>query len=168
MEPGLITLRLTNRFHSFSLPDGMDFGLNHLDFMLGVDVMLPDDRRTCALILAELKQIYESVLQGQGTCSVASILCFPKQDSGKFAQLIKRRVPQALVILAYYCVLLDILDTRWWIHGWSTRVLRDVLGTLDEQWRHWIEWPVQSILNKQQTPLADVSVADVNVADFMV
>ena len=31
----------------------MDFGLNHLDFMLGVDVMLPDDRRTCALILVE-------------------------------------------------------------------------------------------------------------------
>ena len=165
----------------------MDFGLNHLDFMLGVDVMLPDDRRTCALILAELKQIYDSALQGQGTCSVASILCFPKQDSGKFARLIKRRVPQALIILAYYCVLLDILDSKWWIHGWSTRVLRDVLSSLDEQWRHWIEWyvrpmrktkwqfetqanaqihsfrPVQSVLTKSQPPPADV-----NMAEFMV
>ena len=130
----------------YSLPEGMDFGLGHLDFMLSVDVMLPEDRRTCTIILTELKQVYESVLQSQGTCSVAAILCFPKQDSSKFAQMIKRRVSQALVILAYYCVLLDILDTRWWIHGWSTRVLRDVVSTLNEQWRHWIEWPVQRLV----------------------
>lgn len=139
----------------------MDFGLNHLDFMLGVDAMLPDDRRTCALVLNELKQVYENLVQQTATAGVASILCFPKQDSGKFAQLIKRRVPQALIILAYYCVLLDILDTRWWVYGWSTRVLRDVLGSLDEQWRHWIEWPVQSVLMKEQPPppaTADFSI----------
>ena len=128
----------------------MDFGLNHLDFMLGVDAMIPDERRTCALILAELKQIYDSVLQVQSCCGIASIICFPKQDGGKFATLIKQRKPQALIILAYYCVLLDILDNRWWINGWSTRVLRDVMGSLDEQWRHWIEWPMQSILFSNQ------------------
>jgi hypothetical protein len=127
----------------------MDFGLNHLDYMIGVEPMLPDDRRTCALILTELKGIYSTVLPTNGTCSVASILCFPKQDSGNFAQLVKRRLPQALIILAYYCVLLDILDNRWWIHGWSKRVLQDVLGSLDEQWRHWIEWPVQTVLLKE-------------------
>ena len=141
-----------NTGSSYILPEGMDFGLNHLDFMLGVGVMLPDDRRTCALILAELKQIYDQALRVQGTCSVASILCFPKQDSGNFAHLIKRRLPQALIILSYYCVLLDILDRRWWIHGWSSRVLRDVMGTLDEQWRTWIEWPVHSVLMKEQQP----------------
>jgi hypothetical protein len=132
-----------------SLPEGMDFGLNHLDYMLGVEAMLADDRRACAMILAELKQIYDNLLrQQQGATSVASILCFPKQDSGPYSQLIKRRVPQALVILAYYCVLLDVLDTRWWIQGWSARVLRDIVGTLPEQWQSWIEWPVSSVLLK--------------------
>lgn len=133
----------------------MDFGLNHLDYMLGVDAMLPDDRRTCALILSELKQVYDSVLQKQSTCSVALILCFPNADPVKFAQLIKRRVPQALIMLAYYCVLLNILDARWWIHGWSGRVLSDVMDTLDQQWRQWIEWPVRSVLTtKQSLPVA--------------
>lgn len=130
----------------------MDFGLNHLDFMIGVDAMLPDDRRTSVLVLTELKQIYDNVLRAQASCSVASILCFPKQDSANFAQLVKRRVPQALIILAYYCVLLDVLDSRWWINGWARRVLQDVMGSLDEQWRHWIEWPVQSILMKERQP----------------
>jgi len=81
---------------------------------------------------------------------MAAILCFPKQESAAFAQLIKRRVPQAMVILAYYCVLLDVLNSRWWIRGWSTRVLRDVVGSLDEQWRQWIEWPVESVLMKER------------------
>ena len=143
----------------------MDFGLGHLDFMLGVDVMIPEERRTCALILGELKQIYDTALQNPETCSVAAIVCFPKQDSSNYAQLIKRRVPQALVILAYYCVLLDILDSRWWIHGWSTRVLRDVLGSLDEQWRHWIEWPVQCVLLKESNMASAPPSA--GGADFM-
>ena len=50
-----------SRSSSYAIPDGMDFGLAHLDFMLGVDAMIPDDRRVCAVVLAELKQIYESV-----------------------------------------------------------------------------------------------------------
>ncbi|KAK5171360.1 uncharacterized protein LTR77_004504 [Saxophila tyrrhenica] len=142
---------------SFAVPEGIDFGLNHLDYMIGVDAMLPDDRRTCALILTELKGIYNTMHPAQNSCSVASILCFPKQDSGSFAQLVKQRLPQALIILAYYCVMLDILDPRWWIHGWSKRVLQDVLGSLDEQWRHWIEWPVQTVLLKESTPRASAN-----------
>lgn len=135
------------------LPEGTDFGLNHLDFMLTVDPMIPDERRLCSEILAELKQIYDMVLSASGTCSIASILCFPKrQDSASFAQLVKRRVPQALIILAHYCVLLDVLDSRWWIHGWASRVLRDVLGSLEVPWRQWIEWPVQSVLMKDRRP----------------
>ncbi|EMC97203.1 hypothetical protein BAUCODRAFT_121704 [Baudoinia panamericana UAMH 10762] len=133
---------------SYTLPEGMDFGLGHLDFMLGVDAMMPDERRTCALILAELKQIYNGLLRQQGQFSIASVVCFPKQDSAPFSQLVRRRVPQALVILAYYCVVLDVLDSRWWIHGWSSRVLQDIMSTLDDQWQSWIEWPVQSVLFK--------------------
>ena len=116
------------------------------------------------ITLAELKALYDSILQPGSNCSVASIICFPKQDSGKFAQLVKRRQPQALIILAYYCVLLDILDSRWWIQGWSTRVMRDILGSLDQQWRHWIEWPVQTILFKEQHSQAPPSVPE---TDFM-
>ncbi|EME44673.1 hypothetical protein DOTSEDRAFT_72207 [Dothistroma septosporum NZE10] len=129
-------------------PDGMDFGLAHLDFMLGVDAMVPNDRRVCASVLAELKALHESVLQGQTACSVASIVCFPKQDPAAFAELIRRRIPQALIILSYYCVLLDVLNDRWWIRGWASQVLTDVLASLDPTWKHWVEWPIETILMK--------------------
>jgi hypothetical protein len=130
------------------LPDGMDCGLNHLDFLLSAEPMLPDDRQTCVLVLAELKILYQSVLPTQRSCSVASILCFPKEGPGQFASLVKRRVPQALIILAYYCVMLDILYDKWWMNGWAPRVLQDVLGSLEERLQHWIQWPLDAVMMK--------------------
>lgn len=130
------------------MPSGMDLNLAHLDFMLATEAMLPDDLRVCSLILAELKTLYDAMLRTTSPCSMNALLCFPKQESAAFAQLIKRRVPQALVLLAYYCVLLDLLDARWWIRGWSSRVLRDVVGELEGQWRRWTDWPVEGMLLK--------------------
>ena len=132
----------------------MDFGLGHLDFMITIDAMIPDDRRVCVTVLNELKKLYDGALRRPGGGSVAFILCFPTQDSSAFSTLIKRRVPQALIILAYYCVLLDVLNTRWWMHGWPARVMADIVATLPEQWAHWIEWPVQSVLVRPHPPVA--------------
>jgi hypothetical protein len=130
------------------LPEGMDFGLNHLDFMIGMHSMIPEERRTCVLVLAELKQLYAQMLSSQGSCGMSMVMCFPKQDPSHFSLLLKRRVPQALIILAYYTVLLDLLDARWWINGWGRRVLSDVVGSLGDEWKSWIDWPVQTVLMK--------------------
>lgn len=130
------------------LPEGMDFGLNHLDFMIGMHNMIPEDRRTCVLVLGELKQLYAQMLSSQASCGMSMVMCFPKQDPSHFSLLLKRRLPQALIILAYYTVLLDLLDSRWWINGWGRRVLSDVVGSLGDEWKSWIDWPVQTVLMK--------------------
>jgi hypothetical protein len=130
------------------LPEGMDFGLNHLDFMIGMHNMIPEERRTCVLVLAELKQMYEQMLSSQASCGMSMVMCFPKQDPSHFTLLLKRRLPQALIVLAYYTVLLDLLDSRWWISGWGRRVLSDIVGSLGDEWKSWIDWPVQTVLMK--------------------
>jgi hypothetical protein len=134
------------------LPEGMDFGLNHLDFMIGMHSMIPDERRTCMLVLAELKALYAQMLSSQASCGMSMIMCFPKQDPTHFSLLLKQRHPQALVILAYYTVLLDLLDSRWWVNGWGSRVLRDIVCSLGDEWKSWIEWPVQTVLMKSMSP----------------
>lgn len=134
------------------LPEGMDFGLNHLDFMIGMQSMISDDRRTCILVLTELKQLYAQMLNSQASCGMSMIMCFPRQDPTRFSLLLKRRLPQALVILAYYTVLLDLLDARWWVNGWGRRVLSDIVCSLGDEWKSWIEWPVQTVLMKSLSP----------------
>lgn len=134
----------------YELPEGMDFGLNHLDFMIGNYDLVSDERRTCVLILAELKQLYNQVVQSQGQCSMSNLLCWPKQDATQFTLLLKRRHEPALIILAYYTVLMDLLDARWWISGWGRTVLTDIVGALSDGMKTWIDWPVQTVLMKQQ------------------
>jgi len=131
------------------LPEGMDFGLNHLDFMIGMHSMVPDERRTCVLVLAELKQTYSSMLHMRGNCGISSIMCWPQENKTAFASLLKRRNPQALIILAYYSVLLDLLDGRWWLQGWGRMLLRNVIGSLGDEWKSWVDWPMQTVLMKQ-------------------
>lgn len=140
--------------HSYHNLQGIDMGLGHLDYMIGVEAMLPEDRRVCVVVVTELKKIYDVVLRSPGAGSIGYILCFPTQDSSAFASLVKRRVPQALVILAHYCVVLDVLNTRWWMHGWPARVMTDIVATLPQQWAQWVEWPVQSILVKPHSPIS--------------
>ncbi|WPH00739.1 Hypothetical protein R9X50_00356900 [Acrodontium crateriforme] len=138
-------------YHSL---EGIDMGLGHLDYMIGVEAMLPEDRRVCVAVTTELKRLYDGVFRSPGAGSIAYILCFPTQDSPAFASLIKRRVPQALVILAHYCVVLDVLNTRWWMHGWPARVMTDIVSSLPAQWTQWIDWAVQSILIKPHCPIS--------------
>ena len=103
-------------------------------------------------VLAELKALYAQMLSSQASCGMSMIMCFPKQDPTHFSLLLKQRHPQALVILAYYTVLLDLLDSRWWVNGWGSRVLRDIVCSLGDEWKSWIEWPVQTVLMKSMSP----------------
>lgn len=161
------TSRRSDSISVYDLPEGMDFGLNHLDFMIGMHEMLPDERRTCVLILAELKQLYNQVVHSQGQCGMSNVLCFPKQDSTHFCQLLKRRNPQALIVLGYYTVLLDLLDARWWVSGWGRNVLTDIVGSLGDEWKSWVDWPVQTVLMKHQQGQAGFG-ADVGLDTAMV
>lgn len=154
---------------SEELPEGMEFGLNHLDFMIGMHDMPFQERQTCLVILSELKQLYAQVLNSQGRCGMSTIMCFPKHDPSHFSTLLKRRHPQALVILAYYTVLLDLLDSRWWVNGWSRRVLGDVVCSLGDEWKSWVEWPIQTVLMKQasQASLSPVISLDTSLDTTM-
>ena len=142
-----------------SLPDGMEFGINHLDYILDTNTITTDDRRVCALVLADLKQTYDLVQRQQITGGMAQILSFPKQEPSAFSKLLKQRLPQALVILAHFCVLMDLLDTRWWIHGWARRIMQDIQTALEDSWRHWIEWPVQVVLMKERTASGALNIS---------
>ena len=48
----------------------------------------------------------------------------------EFFPFVKRREPMALVLLAYWTVLLKTFRDRWWVGGLSTTILKDVVRRL--------------------------------------
>ncbi|KAF2210442.1 hypothetical protein CERZMDRAFT_45189 [Cercospora zeae-maydis SCOH1-5] len=132
------------------LPQGLDLGLNHLDYMLGVEAMLPNERTACALAIEELRSLHQSLqTRSSSACGIASLMCWPKQESAALSDMVRRRIPQALVIVSYHCVILNLLDGRWWAQGWSERVLQAVLLNLNDGWKNWIQWPIQALMFRE-------------------
>lgn len=60
-----------------------------------------------------------------------------------YVELLNQRRPEALVILAYYAVLLHRERTYWSIGGTGSYLIRSITSHLGEYWAEWLEWPNQ-------------------------
>ncbi|KAI7159154.1 hypothetical protein KC349_g4425 [Hortaea werneckii] len=63
-----------------------------------------------------------------------------------YASLLDQKHPLALVILAYFCPLLQTLQhTNWMLEGWAKHVLAGLSKSLDAEWKGWLDWPSQQV-----------------------
>ncbi|KAK4992433.1 hypothetical protein LTR50_001192 [Elasticomyces elasticus] len=133
-----------------SLPEGIDFGLSYLDTMMECGDPTEDERILCTALVKELQQLYARMFLQAGKFSMGSIAQWPNEDPTNFVKLLDKRSPHALVVLAHYCVLFYVLQGRWWVQGWATRLLTDIAQNLAPEWQHWISLPVLAVLGEQQ------------------
>jgi hypothetical protein len=61
-------------------------------------------------------------------------------------ELIAARRPEALILLAHYCLLLNKVDNVWWLRGISRHLLKSIHATIGEEWEGWIAWPLQELV----------------------
>jgi hypothetical protein len=59
--------------------------------------------------------------------------------------LLKEGTQEALVIFAYACVLFNKVEFYWWMEGWSTHLMGNIWGFLDEEHKEWVSWPAKEI-----------------------
>ncbi|KAL9053640.1 MAG: hypothetical protein Q9206_003852 [Seirophora lacunosa] len=83
-------------------------------------------------------------------CEVGTAFTWPVEVPDKFIELLHTRSPEALVILAHYCVVLHHLDRYWWIEGWAVHVMDSICSELTESWREWIQWPSSVIARNER------------------
>jgi hypothetical protein len=64
----------------------------------------------------------------------------------EFVQLVEERVPEALLLVAHYCVLLKRLENLWWVKGKAENLLQTVRAALGDGWERWLQWPIDEVL----------------------
>ncbi|RSL52169.1 hypothetical protein CEP54_011043 [Fusarium duplospermum] len=52
---------------------------------------------------------------------------------------------EALVVLSYFCVLLNRLTHQWWLDGWVHHLMDKIYAALYEEHRTWMIWPMEEI-----------------------
>ena len=65
--------------------------------------------------------------------------------SADFVGTVEARAPEALVVLAYFCVLLHRTEQRWWFERWRQDLIYIIEASIESNMLYWIEWPLDII-----------------------
>ncbi|SPO07342.1 uncharacterized protein DNG_10036 [Cephalotrichum gorgonifer] len=87
---------------------------------------------------------------------MAWLYCLPDDFIGYMCG----KEPIPLIILAHFTVLLNNLDSVWFMNGWSSHVLRGVTETLEPAWNEWLKWPTLQIEQSREVVMRTGSCMD--------
>lgn len=105
----------------------------------------PNIRRVCNNATSVLKTAFAGVGERRETSAGLGWLVSVDEE---FVRLLEGNCQEALVVLGWFCVLLDELRAMWWAEGWAVKILNGVEGLLDEFWVEWVRWPCEVVRSK--------------------
>jgi len=74
-----------------------------------------------------------------------SVYSWPVLVSHRYINLMSERNPEALVVVAHFCIMLNMLNSIWFIEGCAARILDRCRRDLDDEWLPYIQWPLQVV-----------------------
>lgn len=83
-------------------------------------------------------------------CEVSIAFLWPVLLPQEYITMLNEKRPEALVILAHYCIILHHLDDYWWMRGWATHIINNIHHELDDNWLYFIQWPTNVISVNQK------------------
>lgn len=90
-----------------------------------------------------LDQLYERVSGGKTGVSLMDLLVgWLYRRPEEYVHRFERKEPRAMIVLAYWTVLLKYMESTWFMEGWTAHVLSGIEASLHGDFRPWIEWPV--------------------------
>ncbi|PVH76165.1 hypothetical protein DL98DRAFT_518178 [Cadophora sp. DSE1049] len=72
--------------------------------------------------------------------------------SDEYLDLLEQKYPQAILIVMYYCVVLQRLESAWWMKGKAENLLQTMVDVLGSGWERWTRWPIEKVFNRQVQP----------------
>ncbi|RGP70241.1 c6 zinc finger [Fusarium sporotrichioides] len=93
--------------------------------------------------LDQLSQRFDFAFSGASQLSPQQVFVWVYQLDDDFVRLLQEEKPIPLVILSYFCILLNRLSSFWWIRGWPEHLLSEIHSSLDEEHRVWMRRPME-------------------------
>lgn len=77
------------------------------------------------------------------------LIAWPMVTPGPFLDLIAKRHPPALSVLAHYCVLIRRAESKiWCLEGWGSSLMEEISSELrDSPWESTLRWPTDRTNN---------------------
>lgn len=93
-----------------------------------------------------------SICRDRGDSTILASLVWPVNLPPLFVDLLSEKQPEALVILAHYCVLIHWSDTSdWFVNGWGRYMLETIQDSVPVAWAEHLKWPEEMIMHQPAT-----------------
>ncbi|EED17848.1 C6 finger domain protein, putative [Talaromyces stipitatus ATCC 10500] len=63
----------------------------------------------------------------------------------EFVNRLEQKESMALVVLAYWAMLLKYMRSVWFMKGWDVHVMEGISASLQKEFHGWIQWPLQQL-----------------------
>ncbi|PVH71602.1 hypothetical protein DL98DRAFT_577304 [Cadophora sp. DSE1049] len=75
----------------------------------------------------------------------SDVFSWPFRLSDGYLELLQKPTQEALVILAYFAVLPERLNSKWWLEGFGRHLFWKIYPLIDKDHLSWIQWPLQEL-----------------------
>lgn len=139
--------------HSISrAPECRGSECNSLSSLVESADLGPSSITACQEAVDDLQWIFDGIKKiGDPSVTVSMIHAWPVCVTAKYAELLRQRKPEALVILAYFGVVLDYHRNHWFFSDGGSFLIRSISEYLGPYWEKWLAWP-NEVLNTTLSP----------------
>jgi hypothetical protein len=105
-----------------------------------------EDIVSCEQAISSLQSVFGAAPSNlQGRLSVHAILAWPIILCQGYADLLRRREPHALVILAHFGAAMHSRRDMWMFGDGGAFLVNLISQHLGDEWSDWLAWPIQAI-----------------------
>ena len=140
------------------LDENPDFALNPEDTSLARVLPLlrgrgNQDGEVCCEALNVIRKLLAMAATPDQTIALKTlVLSWPSQISDVYLKLVSERNPEALVVLAHYCIMLKMIDSFWFMRGSAARLMEQCRRDLSAEWQPHIEWAASVVETEYAEP----------------
>ena len=99
-------------------------------------------------MLDNLRKIFSILEFNPEVSKLSVVMAWFAIISDDYLKMLKEKIPEAMLLVVFYCVPLKRLDHVWWVAGKGENLLRTVVAELGnrKEWKRWLRWPVEQII----------------------
>ncbi|KAJ5292020.1 Protein of unknown function DUF3468 [Penicillium angulare] len=109
----------------------------------------PERRKDYKTALESLERSFRAAEIAGMHMECGIIFLFAHPLSKQFHDDLEASEPAALVILAHYCVLVQLVDQVWYMDGLAWQLLEDIENNLQPGFEEWLVWPKQWVYRRR-------------------
>ncbi|KAG0652727.1 hypothetical protein D0Z07_0759 [Hyphodiscus hymeniophilus] len=106
------------------------------------------DREVLDRNLEKLRRVFSMMQFNPEVSKLSIVMSWLSWITDDYLKMLEEKIPEALLVVVYFCVALKRSAYMWWVEGKAENLLRTMIVELprEKRWERYLRWPVEQVL----------------------